>query len=408
VLNIEESITLADEIDSFLMGSTTASINTYIEILKEEIQRHEKQLLEAQAISKMGSFDWNVNSGRSVNSPQIFEIFEMDSHLGIEKFLDNVHPDDQKNVKDALSAAFVGGDYESEYKYVINNKIKFLWSRGKVLKDAEGKPLRLIGTVQDISERKIIENELFEKNVKLEKLNANLEQFAYAASHDLKEPIRKINIFLTLVRSSLETKMNDQEKDYFNKLEKSSERMKLLVDNLLEYSQASQLVEFEDIDLNVKIRNVLEDLEVVIKEEKAEISFDKLPVIKGHKRQFQQLFQNLIGNAIKYHKPGITPKINISCSKLNAGQMDVDLPIKESINEFYIIQVQDNGIGFEQEDAEKIFNVFTRLHSNHEYKGTGIGLSIARKVVENHGGYLIAESKPNEGSTFKVYLPAYN
>jgi light-regulated signal transduction histidine kinase (bacteriophytochrome) len=160
----------------------------------------------------------------------------------------------------------------------------------------------------------------------------------------------------------------------------------------------------ERVDLNKKVKLVLEDLEVEIEEKKAVIEVDILPTVKGHRRQLQQLFQNLIGNAIKYHKPGVTPEVHITCQKAS---LEESIPVitEKSIGRYYLIGIKDNGIGFEEEHADRIFNVFTRLHGNAEYKGTGVGLSIARKVVENHRGYIWAEGIPGDGATFKVLLP---
>jgi signal transduction histidine kinase len=175
---------------------------------------------------------------------------------------------------------------------------------------------------------------------------------------------------------------------------------------LLSFSQVSFHPSVnEDVDLNQLIDVVLEDLDLEIEDKKADITVDGLFTIKGHHRQWQQAFQNLIGNAVKYSKPGTAPIVHISCNKVVGKNAGLQLSSAQQDQSFYCISVKDNGIGFEQEDAERIFNVFTRLHGNSEYKGTGIGLSIVRKVVENHNGYIMAESSPDQGATFKIYLP---
>jgi signal transduction histidine kinase len=193
---------------------------------------------------------------------------------------------------------------------------------------------------------------------------------------------------------------------FFERMERSAQRMSLLIDDLLTYSHVSRgVMLYETVDLNKKVKNVLEDLELEIEEKKAKIEVGELPVITGHKRQLQQLFQNLIGNALKYSKPEAPPHITIRSRLATGDEIPVLLTSEDSGKQFYLIQVTDNGIGFDQQDAERIFNVFTRLHGNAEYKGTGIGLSIAQKVVQNHGGYIWAEGKPGEGATFNVLLP---
>jgi signal transduction histidine kinase len=160
------------------------------------------------------------------------------------------------------------------------------------------------------------------------------------------------------------------------------------------------------VDLNFLISNVLNDLELLIAEKKAQITQHSLPTVPGQARQLQQLFQNLLVNALKYCKPGIPPVVNISYARLPGSQTGLHLAAEEAAGHFHLVSISDNGIGFEQKDAERIFQVFQRLHTEHTQRGTGLGLAIARKVAQNHGGYLTAESKPGEGSTFRVFLPA--
>lgn len=158
------------------------------------------------------------------------------------------------------------------------------------------------------------------------------------------------------------------------------------------------------IDLNEKLKRVLEDLELAIEQKKARIDVGVLPVVSGYRRQLQQLFQNLIANALKYSKPGVPPEITITARTISGREAGFALN-HELHRNFHLIAVRDNGIGFEQSDAERIFHVFTRLHANTEYWGTGVGLSIVCKVAENHGGHVAAESTPGNGALFKVYLP---
>ena len=152
--------------------------------------------------------------------------------------------------------------------------------------------------------------------------------------------------------------------------------------------------------------DLIENQRQLVEEKNAKINASTLPTVKGHRRQLQQLFQNLIGNAIKYARPGTPPEVNINYRMVDGADFVNHVAAEKRNQPFHLIEVVDNGIGFDQADAEKIFKVFTRLHGNTQYKGTGVGLSIARKVVENHGGYIWAESNPGEGSTFKVLLPA--
>jgi light-regulated signal transduction histidine kinase (bacteriophytochrome) len=221
----------------------------------------------------------------------------------------------------------------------------------------------------------------------LKRSNTDLEEFAYAASHDMKEPIRKIRVFADRLKEELSDKMNESQERLFGRLESAANRMNQLIEDLLAYSfvtrgKASHVF----IDLNQKVQGLLEDLELPISEKGAEVQFNGLPTITGDKRQFQQLFLNLIGNSLKYSRPEVVPRITISSKKVKGLEIEGRISKEEADKEFHLITVEDNGIGFHAEDSERIFNMFTRLHGVSEYKGTGVGLSIVRKVVENHGG----------------------
>lgn len=267
--------------------------------------------------------------------------------------------------------------------------------------------LSFISFIRDITQQKNNQLELEQKTQELERSNANLEEFAYAASHDLKEPIRKIFTFSDRLKLRLKDKLSEDEVQIFERMENATRRMNTLIDDLLSYSHVSHGTSaIEQIDLNQEVLMVLEDLEVEIQEKKAEIKLDPLPVIQGNHQQIQQLFQNLIGNALKYCKPGTPPNISIGAKVVKGLETPLPLSLDDQQKQFHFIEVRDNGIGFEQQDAERIFNVFTRLHGNAEYKGTGVGLSIVRKVVQNHKGYIWAEGKPNEGAAFKMLFPA--
>ena len=260
---------------------------------------------------------------------------------------------------------------------------------------------------QDLTKSKELQLRLEGSIAELKRSNANLEEFAHAASHDLKEPVRKVHFYVERLKTKLSDRVKPDENQLFERVENAMERMRSLIDDLLEYSHVSyQHHQQEKIDLNGKLQAVLADLEVSIREKNASVTVGPLPVIKGYRRQLQQLFQNLVANALKYNKPGETPVIEI-CSTTLSDENDLgDLPPRFRSRRYHLITVKDNGIGFEQEDAERIFNMFTRLHGNAEYKGTGVGLSIVRKVVENHHGFIKAESSPGNGARFKVYLPA--
>jgi light-regulated signal transduction histidine kinase (bacteriophytochrome) len=253
----------------------------------------------------------------------------------------------------------------------------------------------LIHIFTDVTPIKEAQLQLERTVEELKRSNRNLEEFAHAASHDLKEPIRKIHFFTNQLKHQLSNRLAEGEERAFSRIENASQRMGNLIDDLLLYSHVSQRPhEMEKVDLNEKVQRVLDDLELDVQQKGAIVSVDKLPVVKGYRRQLQQLFQNLISNALKYSKKDVPPRIEISATE-----------VTENGKPYHLIAVKDNGIGFDQEYADKIFQMFTRLHGKAEYSGTGVGLSIVKKVVENHNGFIKVESELGQGSTFNVLLP---
>lgn len=262
----------------------------------------------------------------------------------------------------------------------------------------------LLVTMNDYTSLRHSQNELEHTIKRLEQSNSYLEDFAHAASHDMKEPLRKIRTFTDRLKTVLSDRLSESEEALFSRIEVSAERMQLLVDDLLEFSHVSEKPkEMEMVDLDEKVGRVLVDLELAIEEKKAIIHIDKLPTVLGNRRHLQQLFQNLISNALKYSKPGVPPEISIKVNKV-IGHPRVSAAFSE--DPYYLFEVQDNGIGFEQQYADHIFKMFQRLHGRTEYSGTGVGLSIVRKVVENHNGFIWAEGREGEGAKFSVVLPA--
>jgi PAS domain S-box-containing protein len=264
----------------------------------------------------------------------------------------------------------------------------------------------LIHIFTDVTSVKEAQIQLERTVEELKRSNANLEQFAYAASHDLKEPVRKITTFSNLLQADFSNKLSEKQLKLFQRMDSATERMSVLIDDLLNYSHSTKgILNIEEIDLNKKVQRVLEDLELQVQEKQAEIIVDPLPAIKGNRRQIQQLFQNLLSNALKYSKAGVRPVIHISYKFTKGQETGAKLEGEERNHYYHVISVRDNGIGFEQEYAEEIFNIFTRLHSRFEYAGSGVGLSIVRRVVENHKGFVYAESEPGKGSVFTIILP---
>lgn len=255
---------------------------------------------------------------------------------------------------------------------------------------------------KEIEERKASEEkvrmlnaQLVENNLQLKEINEELDQFAYVASHDLQEPLRKIQVFSDKI---LMAKLPDEETEkYFKKIISSSQRMQSLINDLLSFSRHSASPsDFKMVDLNLLVKEALVELEIKIEKSNAVINYDDLPVICAIPSLIRQLFYNLISNAIKFRKENAPAEVTISSRKIPASKPEQVL---------YEITVADKGIGFEQQFEADIFRVFKRLHSYHDFEGSGIGLSICKKIVDKHNGTIRAESKPGEGASFIIRLP---
>jgi PAS domain S-box-containing protein len=255
---------------------------------------------------------------------------------------------------------------------------------------------------RDLTERKIAEDIQKQNAEQLEAQNKELEQFAYVASHDLQEPLRKIRTFNSLIIEHEGDKLSTKTKDYFERSISAADRMNQLIEDLLTFSRATRDAhKLEPVDLN----KIVSRIKTSQKEnnKKIIIESDHLPELHGMQFHFEQLFENLIGNGLKYQSAGNTPHISIRYATVNGD--DINGKQLGASSKFHQITFNDNGIGFEQEHAEKIFEMFQRLHGRSEYTGSGIGLAIVKKIVQNYGGYITAEGRPGEGASFKVYFP---
>ena len=253
---------------------------------------------------------------------------------------------------------------------------------------------------REIAERQQIERELQRYTARLQQSNAELENFAYIASHDLQEPLRKVLAFGSRLQSKYSEPLGAEGSDYIQRMQNAVKRMQDLINDLLSFSRVtSQAKAFEPVDLQQVVQSVITDLEANIEESSATVQFrNPLPTLDADPVQMRQLFQNLIGNALKYHRPGVNPEIKIYAEEIATGS---------GMLPHHQICVEDNGIGFEEKHTERIFALFERLHGRSEYEGTGMGLAICRKIVERHNGTITARSQPGAGSTFIVTLPPH-
>ncbi|OIN59473.1 sensor histidine kinase [Arsenicibacter rosenii] len=261
-----------------------------------------------------------------------------------------------------------------------------------------------VATIVDITRMKKLQIQLENTIKELKTSNEYLQHFAYIASHDLQEPLRKIQAFSGLMLTEYSHLVGDDGADILYRMKGAAQRMQNLIRDLLVYSRIStQPQSFERVPLHNVIDTVLDDLEIKIQEQDASVVVEALPVIEGDPVQLQQLFLNLVSNALKFVRPDQKPEIVISCHQIAAD--DLPLLLQSSQQAYYVISVQDNGIGFNQDYQERIFQLFHRLHNQNTYPGTGIGLAICKKAAENHGGTITARSAPGKGATFSVFLP---
>jgi PAS domain S-box-containing protein len=265
--------------------------------------------------------------------------------------------------------------------------------------DENGKPEQYVAVRYEITERKMAEEQLKIYSKKLEVSNQELQDFATVAAHDLQEPLRKIQSFADRVKIKSKGVISEEAFDYLERVQSSANRMQVLINDLLTYSRVTTKAKpFSEVSLKQVLALVCSDLEVRIEQTHGQVNIGDLPSIEADPTQMHQLFQNLVGNALKFHLPGTPPVVNISARILEG----------DSIGRFgqtCEITVTDNGIGFDQKYVDRIFTIFQRLHGRHEYEGTGIGLAVCRKIVDRHGGFISAQSSPGKGAIFIIKLP---
>jgi two-component system, LuxR family, sensor kinase FixL len=277
---------------------------------------------------------------------------------------------------------------------------------------------RVVGAVlvfKDITERKRAEETLAQQAAELTRSNTELEQFAFVASHDLQEPLRKIQAFGDRLKTKYDGTIGPEALDYLQRMQSASSRMRTLIDDLLAFSRVMRsAAPFVPVELAAVTKEVLGDLEVRIEKSGARVEIGDLPVIQADPMQMRQLLLNLLSNSLKFQPPGATPVVKIQ-ARIIGPEAATDTSFVKRLaasgaqgagpSQFCEISVQDNGIGFDEKYTDKIFAVFQRLHGRHEYEGTGVGLAVCRRIVDRHRGTIIAKSKPGQGATFVVTLP---
>jgi PAS domain S-box-containing protein len=308
-------------------------------------------------------------------------------------WLDSLHPEDREKTArvwaDAVERRTV---YETEYRLRRRDgEYREVWVRGVPVLNEGGGIREWVGTCTDISERKRAQQKLEQSAQELARSNTELQEFAFVASHDLQEPLRKITAFSERLKERAAAQLDDVSLDYMNRMHSAAARMGTLIESLLEYSRVTtRVLPFENVDLASLMLGILADLEQRRLESGGRIVVHALPNVHGDATQLRQLLQNLVANALKFHAKGVAPEIHVR-SRCGNGHWKVS--------------VSDNGIGFDPAYTEKIFKPFQRLHGRNEYEGSGMGLAICRKIAQRHGGGIEVESAPGEGATFTVTLP---
>jgi signal transduction histidine kinase len=374
----------------------------------EELEIFKESTNQSEIVSKHGSWTYNVKKDEFTYSDNLYRLLGEQPQSfkpTIENFLTYVHPDDVEKLTMQVEQMKENVELPYIYYRVIhkNGNIKHLKAYGKSVVNEDDETV-LLGTTADITDEINNLRILEERNAELERNNKELSSFNYVASHDLQEPLRKIQTFLSRLEDEERDKLSDKGNKYIDRIQNAATRMRLLIDDLLQFSRSNKADKvFEESNINLLLEAAKQDLAEVISAENAVITSDTFPSIKVIPFQIQQLFVNLLGNAIKYKLDGKIPKINITHQIVEAD--GEDSIVKPKYSHYHKITFTDNGIGFDNQYADQIFVLFSRLHNKDQYSGTGIGLSICKKIIENHKGYITASGQPEKGSVFTVYLP---
>jgi PAS domain S-box-containing protein len=408
---------------------------------KQKIEEAELALRDAIELAELGTWNIDAKTGLINFSNRIKDWFGTNENFSNDKTYNPIHEKDRDRIQKAIAYAMTiesGGVYDEEYIVVDSSsgRERILHSQGRTLFDETGKPIKMIGTAQDVTKQRqlqysletevkerteelamtneklqasneelmVTNEELAETNLELINTNEELERYAYIASHDLQEPLRKIRIFSDI----LSTKLNFPKEEILliNKINHSAKRMSSLIEGLLEVSRLlKEDIKKCPVDLSMIAAEVISDFELLIEEKKAIISIDKLPVIEAVDLQMNQLFYNLLSNALKFTTSERSPVINITVKKIKKFESENFTIIPKAGINYYHISFIDNGIGFDKKYTEHIFEVFKRLNPSETYQGSGIGLSVCKRIASNHNGHIYVETERGKGSTFHVILP---
>lgn len=364
---------------------------------------------QSEELLSYGIYEFDGATGTGWWSEGLYRLFGYEEErppVTYAFYLSHIDPESYEETVGKIQEAVSNRTaYTLEYTIITRHGLKkHIQITGHKLYDREGRPGKDIGLIRDLTSQRLNETVIRKYIGELERSNKELEEFAYIASHDLQEPLRKISTFSSRLMSRPALQKDANSNEYLDRIMASVENMRVLIDNLLEFSRVSRKKDiFTEVALDAVLQQTLQDLELKIDETGAHITAPALPVIHGSASQLKQLFVNLLENAIKFRKTDSVPEIAISCAFIGEKEREENnLPADRS---YYKIIFEDNGIGFEQQYAARIFQVFHRLHGKAEYPGSGIGLAICKKIVEHHGGLISASNLPGIGARFSVILP---
>ncbi|MEZ0608306.1 ATP-binding protein [Fibrella sp. WM1] len=372
--------------------------------IRSKLLIREAQLSQAQRMAGMASWEWYFGDTQIRWSPEMYVFWGYEPNeieVDLESVAKSTHPNDLPILEAAVAKALQGTDLEMEYRrYDKLGREIYIRTIGRIVHDDAGQAIGVFGVDMNITRQKEQERQLRElnealarQNLQLEQRNAELSSFTHVASHDLQEPLRKIKSFNQMILDQEVERLSDRGREFFRRSIGAAERMQELIHDLLSYARINGAEHVnETFGLAELVVEVQADLQEAITTSQAVIRTTDLPQITAVRFMFGQLLQNLLSNALKFHRPGQAPVVMVSHQYL---------PVTKE----HELTVSDDGIGFSPQYRERIFQLFQRLHSQSEYPGTGIGLAICQRVMHNHGGTIEAHSQPGEGATFVMRWP---